>query len=358
MKGKVWCAALAASALLAGCSSSEYKIKGSVSDVSFEGKDVYLYDIAKRMVTDSTSVKDGAFMFQGTVDTVYFAHVVLDGRDGVDVIVEPGVVTVDMDESKNLGGTSENDFWRRIEEEYALLDEDLMREMAEIREAEVSVEEKERRMDEFYDRAYARLASFTVEEFKEYSDKLAGAKLVVDLSNVLSPEDIDSIAAIAGEKVKENELVQKIFKANEVLKQTAPGKMFVDFTVNTPTGKASLSDYVGKGQYTLVDFWASWCPPCRKEIPVIADVYRKYKKQGLVVLGVAVRDRVEDTEKAIEELKITWPQILNAGREPLELYGIKGIPHIILFAPDGTIVARDLRGDGLKAKVAEVMAKK
>ena len=63
----------------------------------------------------------------------------------------------------------------------------------------------------------------------------------------------------------------------------------------------------------------------------------------------------KDTKKAIEDLKITWPQILNAQNTPSELYGFNGIPHIILFGPDGTIVARDLRGDALKAKVKEMM---
>ena len=107
----------------------------------------------------------------------------------------------------------------------------------------------------------------------------------------------------------------------------------------------------------LVDFWASWCGPCRAEIPNIKELYDKYHSKGLDVLGVAVWDKVEDTQKAIKELGIVWPQIINAQQIPSELYGIQGIPHIILFAPDGTIVARDLREEAMKEKVAEVMKK-
>ncbi len=115
--------------------------------------------------------------------------------------------------------------------------------------------------------------------------------------------------------------------------------------------------HVGKGKYVLVDFWASWCGPCRAEIPNIKELYDKYHSKGLDVLGVAVWDKVEDTQKAIKELGIVWPQIINAQQIPTELYGIQGIPHIILFAPDGTIVARDLREEAMKEKVAEVMKK-
>ena len=105
----------------------------------------------------------------------------------------------------------------------------------------------------------------------------------------------------------------------------------------------------------MVDFWASWCGPCRAETPILAAVYNQYKDKGFQVLGVATWDQPKDTKKAIEDLKITWPQILNAQNTPSELYGFNGIPHIILFGPDGTIVARDLRGDALKAKVKEMM---
>jgi len=95
--------------------------------------------------------------------------------------------------------------------------------------------------------------------------------------------------------------------------------------------------------------------PCIAEIPVLLDVYNKYKGNKFELLGVAVWDKLDETLKSIETHNTPWPQILDAGDIPTTLYGISGIPHIILFGPDGTIVARDLRGDHLKAKVAEVM---
>ena len=135
---------------------------------------------------------------------------------------------------------------------------------------------------------------------------------------------------------------------------TSVGSMFVDFTVDYEGKTTRLSDYVGKGQYVLVDFWASWCGPCRAEIPNLIAAYNKYKGRGLQVLGIAAWDKSEATLKAIEEDKIPYPQIINSQEVATDLYGIKGIPHIILFAPDGTILKRDLRGDGIEKALAEI----
>lgn len=104
-----------------------------------------------------------------------------------------------------------------------------------------------------------------------------------------------------------------------------------------------------------MDFWASWCGWCRAEFPVLKEVYAKYKDQNFELLGIAVNDDREKTLKAMKEDGVTWPQILNTGKVAMEAYGIAGIPEIILFAPDGKILARGLRGDELKAKVVEVM---
>jgi thiol-disulfide isomerase/thioredoxin len=116
-----------------------------------------------------------------------------------------------------------------------------------------------------------------------------------------------------------------------------------------------LSDYVGKGKYVLVDFWASWCGPCRGEIPTIIELYNKYAGEKFEVLGVATWDEPEDTKKAIEELGIKYPQIMNAQQAGSDAYNIEGIPEIILFAPDGTIVKRGLRGEAMVKAVEEAL---
>ena len=105
-----------------------------------------------------------------------------------------------------------------------------------------------------------------------------------------------------------------------------------------------------------MDFWASWCGPCRREIGHLKEVRDAYSDKGLVILGAAVWDEMEDHLKAMKDLEITWPQIVNKN-EATELYGIQGIPQIILFDPEGKIVARDLRGKAIDNKLNEILSK-
>ena len=137
-----------------------------------------------------------------------------------------------------------------------------------------------------------------------------------------------------------------------------PSKPFTDFSVVYQGKTTRFSDYVGRGQYVLVDFWASWCEPCRKETPNLIAAYEKYKDKGLQVLGVAVSDKPTHTESAIKELGITYPQIINSQGVAAEAYHVSSIPYILLFDPEGNIIARNLRGEDIEKTLAEIFKEK
>ena len=140
----------------------------------------------------------------------------------------------------------------------------------------------------------------------------------------------------------------------KISKATGEGQMFVDFEVEYDGQVQRLSDYVGKGKYVLADFWASWCRPCCHDIPEVIELYEEYKDRGLVVLGVTVNDKPENTIKAIRDLKIPYPQIMNGGQFITEPYGIDAIPHVILFGPDGTIIKRNVSIKDIRQLVQEI----
>ena len=120
-----------------------------------------------------------------------------------------------------------------------------------------------------------------------------------------------------------------------------------DGTISEATG--CLDDFVGKGQYVLVDFWASWCGPCREETPFVVKAYNDYKDKGLVVIGIAVRDQQPNTQKAMANMGIYYPQLLDPSIALADEFGVSTIPHLFLFAPDGKIVQQGMRGEDIDA---------
>lgn len=347
---------VAAVTLVSCGKSTSYTIDGTVADSTLNGNMIYLADMASRNTLDSTVIANNKFKFTGKADTAFVA--ILQARPyHMNLIVENGNISVEMGETDKLSGTPLNDEMASFVSAVDSLNNLFMAKQQEIIAKGLSDEEASAE----WDKAMLSLMPEVNKVFSQYFDRnnnnAVGAWVLANWG--LDPEQLDSIANLSGDVLKANPLVKEMLKQVEMLKKTAEGAMFTDFTIEQPDGtNVSLSDYVGKGNYVLVDFWASWCGPCRGEIPNIKELYDKYHDKGLDVLGVAVWDKPEDTRKAIDELGIVWPQIINAQQIPTDLYGIKGIPHIILFAPDGTIVARDLRDEAMKEKVAEVMDKK
>ena len=193
--------------------------------------------------------------------------------------------------------------------------------------------------------------AYALDVARKNKDNALAPAALQDCYYMAEPEQLEQVIASLKGPAAEDAFVQKLSKNLAAKRGTAEGCKFADFEVDG----VKFSDFVGKGKYVLVDFWASWCVPCQREIPFIKAVYEKYRGDDFDVLSVAVWDKPEDTAAAAVKHGVVWSQIVNAQAVPTELYGIEGIPHIMLVGPDGTILKRGLRGAGIEKAVAEYL---
>ena len=141
--------------------------------------------------------------------------------------------------------------------------------------------------------------------------------------------------------------------------QANDGSKFIDFTVPALDGKqVKLADVVAKNKITMVDFWASWCGPCRMEMPNVVEVYKQFHNKGLEIVGVSLDESKEDWETAVKDMGMNWIQTSDLKGwecEAARLYGVRGIPACVLINQKGEIVGRDLRAEELHARLAELL---
>ena len=320
--------------LLASCSKG-YKVTVTFPDDSNNGETVFLtnYDTGDTIAT--ATVENNTCTFEGNTDKGFFARLYAGGNP-YGFIVEPGDVKLDIAAGTAISSLNEKmEAWSK--------------EMQTIAD-DTTLTDAENE---------ARYADGLLKFYQENKDNAIGPWAFCNylMYKDFTEADIDALLKDAPVEYAQLKRVEKAKNAARQLTVTAEGQKFTDFEVKAEDGAAQkLSDFVGKGKITVVDFGASWCPPCRAEIPKLQALKAKYGDK-FDVLGVAVWDNPDDTRKAISELEITWPVIVGTQKltEPTDLYGIKGIPHVIVFGPDGTILSRGLTGDDLANKLAELL---
>jgi peroxiredoxin len=371
--------------LLAAAQTGEkgFKLAGKVKDLAFEPEWVYLqYRVDSEWKKDSVQTKDGKYEFEGKIAEPVLGRISVqyragaDGkklpsvstRDGASLFLQEGkmkVVSVDSFSNISVEGSVAHDEYKKLKkslEPYTAKLKplyDKYREQGkakdgagqEITEKEIDAIETEMRESIYGD--YARknpgspIAVYALDQYAGWE---------------INPDKVDPVFNALSETNKNYPSAISLKENIEIAKKTAIGKLAMEFTQNDTLGNPiKLSSF--KGRYLLVDFWASWCGPCRAENPNVVRVFNKYKDRNFHILGVSL-DRPNQKErwlKAIHDDKLDWTQVSDLkfwDNEVAKQYGIKAIPQNLLLDPEGRIIAKNLKGDELDQKLGEAMAEK
>lgn len=362
-------------ALFSACNeTTDYQITGTVADAGLNDNYVYLYEYGKAdaPARDSALVENGKFAMKGTQDVAVLSYltfapeVVERTRVGTGenrpyaaiILLENGKFKATLSESSSssVTGTPANDA-------YAALLSQMKKERANTAELNKEMKADDPAVvlaaEEKLDQIERDIAVYVKEFILTHNDSPLSAKLLFDFRYALDEDQRREIINKVGNTVKSFPGIDKIADHLNTLEKVAIGKKFTDFEMNDPAGKThKLSEYVGNGKVVLIDFWASWCPPCRRDMPHLVEIYKQYKGKNFEIVGVSL-DRTNDAwVKGINDLNITWPQISDLKywqSEGAALYGVNSIPHTVLVGADGVILAKNLRGKALDAKLQEVV---
>ena len=322
--------------MFAACTPSaptSYTVTGILPDSSFNGKEIAMIENFTRTVIAKDTIEGNKFTFEGVADTARYCYVQVRGtRIVADLVLENGDIALDFNAERVLPTGTENN--KIIADIYAVCD---------------TIAEE-------------NMKAVSAEWFAKHGNDIIG--VILYESPLFFTLDTDTqIATLEGlgDFVKNKEFIKKELNRLKARKATEVGQPFADFEGKDAAGNTvKLSDYVGKGNYVLVDMWASWCGPCKREIPNLAEVHNLYKDKGLTVLGVFVWDDIKNLEPTLKAENVTWAQIIDTEKVSTDLYGVSGIPSIMLIGPDGTILERGsaMRGENIKKNIEKYLLNK
>lgn len=340
----------------------QYSLEGNLP-ASVNGTKIYLMlnGTGNRAPVDSMVVVNGAFRFVGNTGHMDVATVYSNEKGKiVQAVVGEGPVKVTCRGDRlRIAGGHNNQLLQAYRDSLDVLDDlrsqiQLDALLAEYRRQDISDERRVQIMRIYNDFRKRRVA-LTKTLIEQNIDNIVGAYIFSNSYNLYKENMREALIEKAGRDFQEYPPVQRIKRKLESTKKRRAGNRYIDFAMPDVQGRGHrLSEFFGPGKYILLDFWASWCGPCRAEMPHLKSVYERFHPKGLEVIGISLDNKKEAWTEAIRKLDLPWIQLSDlqgwknaAARQ----YGVTGIPCTVLIGPDGVIVGSDLRSIELSRKL-------
>lgn len=301
---------------------------------------------------------DGTFVFIGRVDSLVAAYVMTDQRQPIaTVMLENAEYTIVAGEVgiEVQGGGEAQKILSQYDAVNNLIRWEQMKMEQEAQAAYASGNQmKMQALQQQFQKVMEDAGKRQAELFEKYKDSPVTAFVLCSGMGQMDYASLKAMYDGLGEGAKRCLYGRMVAQQIELFKQVEVGSVAPDFTVLTSEGD-TVSLHALEGKVKLIDFWASWCAPCRAEMPNVKRAYKKYHEAGLAVLGVSIDQKAEDWLKALGEEKLPWPNAIDQQGVIANRYLVRAIPHTVLLDGNNVIVAKNLRGKELEAKIAELL---
>lgn len=340
------------------CNSNIYTIEVNSKENIPEQYIFLRFADTSHQIIDSIKFTGQSVRFRGKASSLRRVELVIGKKQRIPFLLEPGKISITLDgKQTELSGTPSNQIWNRFLKEEAIVDQKLQ----DLYQVYGDYLQQKNSDKEYFYRGIqltTRIDSLTQEKVKialkyiqENKDHEISACCLQKIVSYLTTYEIEKAIQALSDQVKTSAIGLSVLPYVEQTKISAVGSIVPDYILQAPDGKFhAIRDWIGKGDYVLLEFWASWCGPCKKEIPHLLDVLKKYKDKKIKIIGISMDTLVDEWKMAIEQHGITWAQLSTlqgfSGDLP-QLFRVRGIPTCILIAPDGRIIHRTARGSWL-----------
>ena len=354
------------SALLIGaltaCQSTTYQVNGTIEGAA-DGDTLFLTsDLQTGIPSDTIFVEDGKFHISGEADSVRLCMIYSAKRNELNApfFIEPGIISIQIKETpgaSRVGGTKCNDEWQVLNDSVMSIGKEINRIAEHIYGNTVTPEEQQKGMEQI-DRLNQRFSNIVIKTCeKNIRNEFGYFLLTYYPDELIDIQSRSRLIKLLPEEMRKREQIRVMEQSLEASAKTAEGATIPDFSRPAPDGTLlSIMSEVSQHRITIIDFWASWCGPCRQEIPSVIELYKKYKDKGLGIVGVSLDNDKDEWLTAIKQLNMAWPQMSDQndwGNSVAKQFNITSIPHTIVVDQQGKILRHGLRGEALANFVAE-----